>query len=171
MLTFEDLLQEGRRDPRILGVILSGSRGRAAGRADSDWDAYLIVADDAAGALNRELGGPIDALLDLSILTLSEFESYAAPGSEHAWEAYAFVHAAIAYDRLGGRIGEIAARSWPIGWPAKHSTRLSTRRFAPPRIGEMVRMSRRASTKRNPSVPRSKPCSPWSAGSARTTAT
>lgn len=50
-----------------------------------------------------------DPTLDLTILTMAEFETYASPGSENAWEAYAFAHATIAVDQPEGDIANIAA--------------------------------------------------------------
>lgn len=48
-------------------------------------------------------------MLDLSVMALADFETYAEPSTDEAWEAYAFVHADVVHDRLGGRIAEIAA--------------------------------------------------------------
>ena len=107
-MSYADLVQLAREDPRLLGIVLSGSRGRGAGRPESDWDAYLIVADDAVHALDSKRDR-LDPMLDLSVMSLADFETYAEPGTDEAWEAYAFVHADVAHDRLGGRIAEIAA--------------------------------------------------------------
>jgi hypothetical protein len=107
--SFERLLQRARADANVLGVILSGSRGRGTARPESDWDCYVIVGQDDPG-LAADLPPDVHHVgLDATVLTLAAFELYAAPGTRNAWEAYAFAHAAIEHDRLGGRIAELAA--------------------------------------------------------------
>jgi hypothetical protein len=107
--SFERLLQRARADANVLGVVLSGSRGRGTALPESDWDCYVIVAqDDPDFAADLAPDGH-HAGLDATVLTLAAFERYAAPGTRNAWEAYAFAHAAIEHDRLGGRITELAA--------------------------------------------------------------
>jgi hypothetical protein len=107
---YERLLEIADEDARILGVILSGSRGRGTAVSDSDWDCYAIVSDGSSEDLRASLDATADGGLDVSVLALSEFERYAAPYTAEDWEAYAFAHAPVVLDRLGGRIAQIASR-------------------------------------------------------------
>ena len=107
---YEQLLALPIQDKRILGVILSGSRGRGTDDSTSDWDCYAIVADGSAEDLQTEFDDIVDGALDLTVLAITEFERYALPGTGEEWEAYAFVHALVARDRLGVGIAELAAR-------------------------------------------------------------
>ncbi|MDP9302594.1 MAG: nucleotidyltransferase domain-containing protein [Actinomycetota bacterium] len=109
MSSFDRLLDLAADDASCLGVVLSGSRGRETARADSDWDCYVIVSDDVSADTLATIGALGDGSLDEAVLRLSEFETYASPGSDNSWEAYAFAHAMVAYDAMEGRIGEIAA--------------------------------------------------------------
>ena len=110
MTGYEQLLAFADHDRRILGVILSGSRGRGTDVSTSDWDCYAIVADGRAEDLQASFDDFADGALDLTVLAITDFERYALPGTGEDWEAYAFVHALIARDRLGGGVAEIAAR-------------------------------------------------------------
>ena len=110
MTAYEQLLALAAQEARILGVILSGSRGRGTAVSASDWDCYAIVADGSADDLQTEFDDIADGGLDLTVLAVAEFERYALPGSAEDWEAYAFVHARVALDRLGGGIAEIASQ-------------------------------------------------------------
>jgi hypothetical protein len=106
---FDRLLAEAIDIPSILGVILSGSRGRGTGGPRSDWDCYVISDDDRLEESAGFVEQIDDPLLDCSVLGLKAFDGYAAPDSENAWEAYAFVHVTVAYDALDGTIANLAA--------------------------------------------------------------
>jgi predicted nucleotidyltransferase len=107
---YEQLLALAGQDHRILGVILSGSRGRGTGVSTSDWDCYAIVADGSAEDLQSAFDDIADGSLDLTVLAVTGFERYARPGTMEDWKAYAFVHVLVAHDRLGGGIADLAAR-------------------------------------------------------------
>ena len=65
---FEALLARARADENVVGVVLSGSRGRGLHvRETSDWDAFVVVRT-LSGDWPQERGG-----LDLSELTLERF--------------------------------------------------------------------------------------------------
>ena len=77
MNPWERLVTHVRDSDDAVGLILSGSRGRELGGTDSDWDGYLIIADEAA---REAFAFPDDPRLELSVLTMTEFREYAAPG-------------------------------------------------------------------------------------------
>lgn len=101
------LLNRVRRDRRVLGLVLSGSRARDGVATDrSDYDVYLVVEDGAGPltALSRR-----DALLDVVVLPLAEFRTHALAGSGTEWNRYAFAHAKVVKDTADGLIGELVA--------------------------------------------------------------
>jgi hypothetical protein len=114
MSSWDLLAAWANREPGVVGLILSGSRGRGLGGPVSDWDCYLIVTPSFE---ERQLPG-IDDAIDLVVLSLEEFQTYATPGTPFAWNAYAFAHVEIVLDRLDGAIGAIAASKEFIADPA-----------------------------------------------------
>ena len=106
MDAWERLLASVRTNDAVVGLVLSGSRGRGEGRPESDWDCYVIA---GRGLHESELSEVLDPSVDASIMTLEDFRMYANPGTVEEWDAYAFAHARIVHDRLDGEIGRIAA--------------------------------------------------------------
>jgi hypothetical protein len=115
MSGFERLVAVATQEPSILGVILSGSRGRGTGGVDSDWDCYVVVDDHAHDDGVRSVREIDDRLLDCTAVGFAEFERYAVWGSDNFWEAYAFAHVTTSYDSLEGGIADIAARKEFLG--------------------------------------------------------
>ena len=105
MFSWNRFADSAREDPQVLGLILSGSRGRGVGREDSDWDCYVITAGQAMGLDASDEDGTLDAVE----LTLEEFRSYALPGTSEFWNAYAFAHVHVEVDKLDGEIAALAA--------------------------------------------------------------
>jgi hypothetical protein len=106
---FDRLCSLADAEEDIVGLVLSGSRGRGTELPDSDWDCFVIVADAAGTSTTASLNALSDASLDLAVIPSSRFDGYAAPGSEEEWAAYAFVHTTIVRDDEKGSIAERAA--------------------------------------------------------------
>lgn len=104
---YERLLEFARTHPSVVGLVLSGSRGRNMGRMSSDWDCYVIIA--TGSVVDAYLSKLADGSLDMGVMTLDEFRQYAAPGTAAAWDAYAFAHVRVDHDGLDGEITRIAA--------------------------------------------------------------
>jgi predicted nucleotidyltransferase len=108
--TFDAFIRSLTTDPCVLGAVLSGSQARegmATGR--SDYDVFVIVDDQSPDEL-VEYRGFRSPQLDLQVMRLEEFHSYALPEHEASWDAYAFVAAKVVFDRTGGMIGDVVAR-------------------------------------------------------------
>ncbi|MFF8959463.1 hypothetical protein [Streptomyces sp. NPDC014894] len=103
------LLGRTRRDRRVLGLVLTGSRAREGTATEgSDYDVYIVAADGPEGApLAAE--SRRDGRLDVMVLPLAEFRAHALPGSGTEWNRYAFAHAEVAKDTAGGLIAELVA--------------------------------------------------------------
>ncbi|MFL5736560.1 MAG: hypothetical protein ACJ76P_04405 [Actinomycetota bacterium] len=110
MSGFDGLVAVATEEPSILGVILSGSRGRGSVGADSDWDCYVVVDEEALDDGMRSIREIDDPMLDCVVLGFGEFQRYAEPGSANFWEAYAFAHVTTSYDSLDGAIADLAAQ-------------------------------------------------------------
>jgi hypothetical protein len=79
------------------------------GRPSSDWDCYVITETGIESDVSAFLSELADASLDMCLMTLDDFRQYAAPGTDAAWDAYAFAHVRVDHDGLDGEITMIAA--------------------------------------------------------------
>lgn len=100
-----------REDDDVVGLILTGSRGRDyCVRCDSDFDARLVVRDEAFDACGERYGTPHGSPVEVGILRLSSFERTGLPGSGSEWDRYSYVRAEIVLDKLDGGIQRLVAR-------------------------------------------------------------
>lgn len=97
-------------DPRVVGMVLGGSRGKDPDyiTALSDYDVYVVVADeetrdDYAERFPTHHGDPVEVI----VATLDSYRSHALPGSGSEWNAYTFAHVEPLVDRLDGEIRRI----------------------------------------------------------------
>jgi hypothetical protein len=108
---FAALVADGRDDPNIVGLLLAGSRGLGDYvRAESDYDAYVILREDDLLAAYRERypsahGDAVEYIL----LSLDEFRTHATPGTPSRWNAYTFAHIEPLIDKLDGEVARIAS--------------------------------------------------------------
>jgi hypothetical protein len=109
-MTYEQWLEFARREERILGVVVTGSRGRGALVHDaSDWDLRVVVSDGQeafADTLHTQHGSEVE----VSAATLSRFRS-----TTPEWDRYSYAHAAIPIDKLDGGIARLAAEKGRLG--------------------------------------------------------
>lgn len=99
---FEKLKAEAARDPYVLGLFLSGSRGKGFEIAHSDYDIVIVVQDEApdtvAQAYTRYAEHP---QLEVFPRTLAAFRSANALGSDTAWARYDYSHVRAILDKTG----------------------------------------------------------------------
>ncbi len=94
---WQRLVRDAAPDDDVLGLVLTGGRGKGVSTPASDWDAVLVVADHATDRWRRR---PASGL-DLTVLGATEFERYADPGTPFFWRAYDLVALWPAVDRGG----------------------------------------------------------------------
>jgi hypothetical protein len=103
-MTLDDWLERAREDDRIVGVVLTGSRGRGAMvHAASDWDVRVAVADGHE-AFADSLDTPHGSEVEVAATTVSNFRTWPA------WDRYSFAHATVLVDKLGGEFERIVAQ-------------------------------------------------------------
>jgi hypothetical protein len=105
---FQRLVREARDDPAIVGLVMTGSRGKGFGTAASDYDLLLIVRPESLPAYRTRF---YDAEewpgFDWWISSLSELEPVAADwGEPLAWEIlcnerYSFADVSVVIDKTG----------------------------------------------------------------------
>jgi hypothetical protein len=100
---FAQLTQDARDDPEVLGLVLVSSRGKGMATPFSDYDAYLIVQNDAVERCELRYRRHTDQTdeIDMGVLALDGFQTFAAWGNPEAWERYTFANATTLIDKTG----------------------------------------------------------------------
>ena len=83
-MEYEELVEVGRTDERVLGLVLTGSRGRGVFvRPDSDWDVRLVVSSDALGKCEQQFETPHGSTVEVAVYSLEQFEQAGEIGSRN----------------------------------------------------------------------------------------
>jgi len=105
---FQRLLHEAREDPQIVGLVLTGSRGKGFGNELSDFDVLLVVRPEALEAYRSRFNdNELWPGFDWWVTSLEELEPVAATwGDPLAWEIfcndrYSFADVAVLIDKTG----------------------------------------------------------------------
>ncbi len=107
---FDSLVEAARSDGRVVGLVLTGSRGRGIFvRPESDWDVRLVVHGDALAECETNFGSPHGSRIEVVVFSLAGFEQAGAIGSSNEWDRYSYAHAQVVLDKLDGRIGDLVA--------------------------------------------------------------
>ena len=97
--TFNKLHREALNSPDVLGFFLSGSRGKGFEHEHSDYDIYFVVRDDTVSSFRETHPFKYAPNTECIVYGLSEFEAYAQPGSDTAWDRYSFAHVTVLVDK------------------------------------------------------------------------
>jgi hypothetical protein len=107
---FDSLLEAARLDARVVGMVLTGSRGRGVFvHPASDWDVRLVVRDEDMSECTGRFATPHGSLIEVVVFSLTEFTEQGAVGSATEWDRYSYAHAEVLIDKLDGRIGRLVA--------------------------------------------------------------
>ena len=107
-MTYEELVEVARADDAVVGLVLTGSRGRGyAVTEEADWDVRLVVRDAAAGDCRQRYATPHGSRVEVVVLSLSEFEEAGAIGSPSEWDRYSYVDAEVAVDDPDGTVARL----------------------------------------------------------------
>jgi predicted nucleotidyltransferase len=107
---YDSLVEAVRADGRVVGLILTGSRGRGPyARPDSDWDVRLIVRDEALAEAEPLYGAERGEAVETVVLSLSRLRQTAEIGAPDEWDRYSYAHCQVVIDKLDGRIDQIVA--------------------------------------------------------------
>ena len=101
-------LQEilGRKDPGIVGVVLSGSAARGMATERSDVDVYVVRSDDTTASREVLRSAAVDEIP----VTLARLEQPAPFGSDAWWNRWSFAWAQVLRDDAGGRVAAAVNR-------------------------------------------------------------
>jgi hypothetical protein len=100
-VNYEEWLELARAEPRIVGVVVTGSRGRQALVHDaSDWDLRIAVRDGEE-AFADSLATPHGSDVEVAAATLAQFRDWPE------WDRYSFTRAQVVVDKLDGGLARI----------------------------------------------------------------
>lgn len=96
---YNQILEEAKNDPDVIGLILVAGRGKGFVTEHSDYDVYMIVSDGKLEVAKEKYksGNKVDIFLH----TLSSFIDYASWGSEYEWDRYNFTYVKAQIDKTG----------------------------------------------------------------------
>jgi len=97
---FENVLERAKNDNRIVGLILTGGRGKGMYTENSDYDVALVTTDESVMNVKEEYK-PKQGIIEMGIRSISEFRNHAAVGSAEDWDRYTFAHIKAQVDKTG----------------------------------------------------------------------
>lgn len=105
-LYFKEIVEKARNDPNIIGLYLSGSRGKGKQTKYSDYDVEIVVKDEVREEYEDKFKQKQKKGISFCIFSLTEFEKYADIGSEFEWDKPSFTFVKAIIDK-NGKIQEL----------------------------------------------------------------
>lgn len=96
---YKKLLTEAKSNPYVLGVVLTGSRGKGKITKHSDYDPVVIVKDKTPKKVKKHFASFRQSDFDLSVFELKAFKKYAAWGGAYAWDRYNYARLKAPVDK------------------------------------------------------------------------
>ena len=109
MTDYEKALQEAKDNDHVVGFILTGSRGKGFENEHSDYDAIMVVKDEATKTLQDKYEAAPPENMDLSVWSLTDFKQYADWENTDSswWDRYDYAHVKILVDKTNGELEKI----------------------------------------------------------------
>ena len=100
---FESVYERALLDPSVVGLFLSGSRGKGFEAPHSDYDIRVVLAE---GVNVEAAARPYEVfkrsqVIEFGFMTLGQLRAYAGFGSDLTWDRYSFAHVEALIDRTG----------------------------------------------------------------------
>lgn len=99
---YDEIMKEAEVDDNIKGMILTGGRGKGFATENSDYDVFLVVADEKLDEYKEKYESRrIDQVIEVFVFSLSEFTRHATIGSGGEDDGYNFTHLKAQVDKGG----------------------------------------------------------------------
>ena len=100
---FIKIINGAKKDQNILGLYLSGSRGKGKETKYSDYDIEIVVKDKVKDEYSKKYGEKQKLIKEISfrIFSISEFKTYANIGTEFEWGGPSFTYVKTIIDKNG----------------------------------------------------------------------
>jgi predicted nucleotidyltransferase len=96
---FNRLCKEAKKDPNIIGFLLSGSRGKGLATKYSDYDIEIIVKDRSFKSYKKTYEKMEIKNFGFTVFSYSGFKKHAAIGSPFEWDRYSYAHIKVLIDK------------------------------------------------------------------------
>lgn len=97
---FKKILQKAKNDGRIIGLILTGGRGKGMFTENSDYDITIITTDESVSSVKEEYKCKQD-IIDVAVFPIAGFRIYADVGTAEDWDRYAYAYNNAQIDKTG----------------------------------------------------------------------
>jgi len=98
---FNELILEAKKDSNVVGLFLSGSRGKNRETKFSDYDIEIVVKDSVAKSYKKKYEKKNKPPFGFSVFSISEFRKYAEIGSPFEWDRASYTHVKAILDKTG----------------------------------------------------------------------
>jgi predicted nucleotidyltransferase len=98
---FNEIYEEARRDPNVIGLFLGGSRGKGFETKWSDYDVYIIVKDRVAKSYKSKYARRAHKDFDFAVFGLSGFKRHARLGASDEGYRYGYARIKVLIDKSG----------------------------------------------------------------------
>lgn len=96
---FNQLLEKAKTDNNVVGLFLTGSRGKGFENEYSDYDIKIIIRDDAEDVEFKDNKKFKSEDMDLTVMSLANLRKYAEWNSAFAWDRYSFARVKALMDK------------------------------------------------------------------------
>ncbi|MEM7736917.1 MAG: aminoglycoside 6-adenylyltransferase [Deinococcota bacterium] len=100
---FQHIYELAAQDDDVMGLFLSGSRGKKFANQFSDYDIRIVFKNDVniTQASSTYSKFTKKQAIDIILFSLSQLQTYAEFGSANAWDRYSFTHVEALIDKDG----------------------------------------------------------------------
>jgi hypothetical protein len=100
---YGEIVKKAEADPHVLGLILSGGRGKGMATEHSDYDLIIVVQEDAKEQAIEGYEKKYNSTenIEAHVKTLTEFQKSSEWGTDESWNRYTFAHLRASIDKTG----------------------------------------------------------------------
>ena len=99
---FQQIVQQARADPHVVGMLLGGSRGKGFENESSDYDICVVVADGTPAQIREQYEQLNSETIDIWTYSLGEIRAATAWGGPEHVDRYSYTHVTASIDKLDG---------------------------------------------------------------------
>ena len=99
---YDFIFKQAKNDPDVLGLALTGGRGKGFVTEHSDYDIYMLVTDESLETSKEKYKSTITPhKFDIFVHSIGTFNDYASFGSDKEWDRYNFAYVKAQIDKTG----------------------------------------------------------------------